>query len=63
MDGPHRIRKTYVAWTAIGMVTIRHPLFAALGRNGIANQQRKKFVARTGTSNAPLMHEDNLVDQ
>ena len=49
---------------AIGMVTLRHdPPFAAHGRNGIANEQRKKFVARTSAPDASLMHENNLIDQ
>src|SRR5262249_49163347 len=29
----------------------------------LTNQQGKQFVARTSPTNAPLMHEDNLVDQ
>jgi hypothetical protein len=64
MDGPRRIRKTRVARAAINMVMLRSDTrFAAHGRNGIANEQRKKFVARTSAPDASLMHENNLIDQ
>jgi hypothetical protein len=49
---------------AVGMVTFsRNPPFTAHGRNGIAKEHGKKFVARTSTPDAALMHENNLVDQ
>jgi hypothetical protein len=39
------------------------PPFTAHRRNGIANEQGKKFLARTGAPDASLMHENNLIDQ
>jgi len=53
-----------VARAAISMMMLRSDTrFAAHGRNGIANEQRKKFVARTSAPDASLMHENNLIDQ
>ena len=64
MDGPRRIRQPRVARAAIRMVMFRSDTrFAAHGRNGIANEQGKKFVARTSAPDASLMHENNLIDQ
>jgi hypothetical protein len=64
MDGLHRIRRPYVTRATISMMTFSHgPRFAAHGRNGIAKQQRKKFLSRAGASDASLMHENNLIDQ
>jgi hypothetical protein len=64
MDRPRRIRKTRVARAAISMLVLRSDArFAAHGRNGIANEQGKKFVARTSAPDASLMHENNLIDQ
>jgi hypothetical protein len=53
-----------VARAAISMVMFRPgPPFPAHGRNGIANEQGKEFVAHTCTPDASLMHENNLIDQ
>jgi hypothetical protein len=64
MDGPRGIRKTRTERAAISVVMLRSDTrFAAHGRNGIANEQGKKFVARTSAPDAALMHENNLIDQ
>jgi hypothetical protein len=45
------------------MIFHHPPGLAAYGRNGLTKEQGKELFARTRAPDAPVMHENNLVDQ
>jgi hypothetical protein len=65
MNGLSSIRRPQVVRAGISMDTSSRtdPPFAAHGGNGFANEQWKKFVARTSAPDASLVHENNLIDR